>query len=201
GKLHYDIFRYAMIGYYNMKCEGLIGHEGLVTIIDFSQSSNNKRLFVIDIEKHRLDYNTLVAHGINTGNEMAERFSNRGGSGMSSYGFYTTAETYDGRHEYSLKIDGLEPSNSNVRSRGVVFHGAEYVSEEYTHHSGRIGRSNGCPAIPEEINRELVDHIKNGSCVFMFTNNEKYLVTSRFLDFEKALQQYYGEHMTGAEVQ
>ncbi|MFH2140962.1 MAG: murein L,D-transpeptidase catalytic domain family protein [Bacteroidota bacterium] len=192
-ELSYYAFEYAMTGYYNMKCLGLLQRDNIITIIDYNLSSNSKRLYVIDLIDKKIILNSLVAHGRNSGDEMAVKFSNKGGSQMSSIGFFITGETYDGRHEYSLKIDGMESCNSNVRSRGVVFHGADYVDEAYTIHSGRIGRSNGCPALPQNMNRKIVDTIKNGSCVFIFYNDPKYMNNSKFLDFQNAVLQFASE--------
>lgn len=193
GSISYDAFQYALTGYYNMKCKGLLKRDDMLTVIDYNLSSNLKRLYVIDMNKKKIIISSLVAHGRNSGDEMAVRFSNNGGSQMSSIGFFITGETYDGKHEYSLKIDGMEPCNSNVRSRGVVFHGADYVDEAYTVHSSRIGRSNGCPALPQNMNREIVDTIKNGSCVFIYYSDSKYLKNSKFLDFQDAVLQFASE--------
>lgn len=190
GKIDFEAFRYALIGYFNLDCDGKLKRNDLITIIDYTRSSNEKRLFVIDVVKKELVLSSLVAHGKNTGDEYAKYFSNTARSQKSSIGFFTTAETYDGRHEYSLKIDGLEYTNSNVRSRGVVFHGADYVDETYTVHSGRIGRSNGCPALPQKDNARIVDTIKGGSCLFIYFPDEKYLKRSSFLNFETAMQQF-----------
>lgn len=158
----------ALKGYYELKAKGVI-QKNILTFVDFSLSSNTKRLWVIDMSTNTILYNSLVAHGRNTGEEYANSFSNANSSFKSSLGFYSTGETYNGKHGMSLKLDGLEKGiNDNARVRGVVMHSANYVSNSFIKCNKRLGRSQGCPAIPEELLKEIVGKIKNKSCLFIY---------------------------------
>jgi hypothetical protein len=170
---HFDLpnlesFTEALKGFYLLKEKGLI-QKDVLTLVDFSLSSNSKRLWVIDLETNTILYNSLVAHGRNTGEEYANSFSNTNSSFKSSLGFYATGEIYNGKHGMSLKLDGLEKGvNDNARVRGVVMHSAKYVSNSFIKCNKRLGRSQGCPAIPEESLRGIVNTIKNKSCLFIY---------------------------------
>jgi hypothetical protein len=134
-----------------------------------SFESFTKRMWVIDLEKNTILFQTLVAHGRNTGEEFAKEFSNRAESYQSSIGFYATAEIYNGKHGKSLKLDGLEKGlNDKARERAVVVHGADYVSESFIKQNKRLGRSQGCPAVPVELNSKIIDVIKDKSCLFIY---------------------------------
>jgi hypothetical protein len=151
----------------------------LLTVIDFSLPSTEKRLWVIDVEKGEILLNTVVAHGRNTGELMAKNFSNTPESFQSSLGFYKTAETYQGKHGYSLRLDGLEKGfNDQARARAIVIHGAEYAREEFAKSTGRLGRSLGCPALPPELSAKVIDLIKEGSLLFIFGKDQNYLSQS-----------------------
>ena len=164
----YGCFEKAVKGYNILKAAGKIKKDYL-TVIDFSKSSNTKRLWIIDMDSHAVVYNTLVAHGRNSGDEFAENFSNTNSSNMSSLGFYATGELYKGKHGESLKLDGLENGlNSNARSRGVVMHAADYVSDSFIQLHHRLGRSQGCPALPSGITKEVINLIKGKSCLFIY---------------------------------
>lgn len=161
-------FKEALKGFYELKAQGVI-QKDILTLIDFSLSSNSKRLWVIDMATNTILYNSLVAHGRNTGEEFANSFSNVSSSFKSSLGFYSTGEIYNGKHGMSLKLDGLEKGiNDNARARGVVVHSANYVSNSFIKFNKRLGRSQGCPAIPEELLKEIVETIKNKSCLFIY---------------------------------
>lgn len=162
------VFREALIGFYSLQQQGLVGADkNLLTIIDFSRPSREKRLWVVDLTEQRLRFHTLVAHGKNTGADMAQTFSNREGSEMSSLGFYRTAQPYMGKHGLSLKLQGLDAGyNTNAASRAVVVHGADYVSETFVRQHGRLGRSQGCPALPVNECSAIVRAIKGGSVVY-----------------------------------
>jgi hypothetical protein len=161
-------FKEALKGYYQLKADGVI-QKDILTLIDFSLSSNTKRLWVIDMATNTILYNSLVAHGRNTGEEYANSFSNASSSFKSSLGFYSTGEIYNGKHGMSLKLDGLEKGiNDNARVRGVVMHSANYVSNSFIKANKRLGRSQGCPAIPEELLKGIVGTIKNKSCLFIY---------------------------------
>ena len=163
-----ESFKKALQGFYDLKDKGLIKKD-ILTLIDFSLSSNSKRLWVIDLSTNTILYNSLVAHGRNTGEEFATRFSNASESFKSSLGFYATGEIYNGKHGMSLKLDGLEKGvNDNARSRGVVMHAADYVSNFFIKAHKRLGRSQGCPALPEELTQEIINTIKNKSCLYIY---------------------------------
>lgn len=164
----FESFSKAMEGFYELKAKGVVDKD-IITVIDFSMSSNTKRLWVIDLTKNEVLYNSLVAHGRNTGNEFATSFSNKAESYKSSLGFYVTGEVYNGKHGMSLKLDGLERGvNDNARNRAVVIHGADYVAESFIRNNSRLGRSLGCPALPQELTKEIIDIIKNKSCLFIY---------------------------------
>lgn len=163
-----ESFKEALKGYYSLKERGLV-QKDILTLVDFSLSSNVKRLWVIDLSTNTILYNSLVAHGRNTGEEYANSFSNSNSSYKSSLGFYLTGEVYQGKHGMSLKLDGLEKGvNDNARQRGVVMHSANYVSNSFIKFNKRLGRSQGCPAIPQELLSGIVNTIKNKSCLFIY---------------------------------
>lgn len=163
-----ESFKEALKGYYSLKEKGLV-QKDILTLVDFSLSSNVKRLWVIDLSTNTILYNSLVAHGRNTGEEFANSFSNANSSYKSSLGFYLTGEVYNGKHGMSLKLDGLEKGvNDNARQRGVVIHSAHYVSNYFIKCNKRLGRSQGCPAIPQELLSGIVNTIKNKSCFFIY---------------------------------
>ncbi|HPW98493.1 MAG TPA: murein L,D-transpeptidase catalytic domain family protein [Flavobacterium sp.] len=169
----FDCFSVAIEGFYKFKEKGIF-QKNILTLIDFSQSSNSKRLWIIDLDKDEIILNTYVAHGRNTGDEFANHFSNRAESYQSSLGFYATAEIYNGKHGASLKLDGLQKGlNDNARERAVVMHGADYVSEKFIHNNKRLGRSLGCPAVPVELNDKIISLIKNKSCLFIYHSSQK----------------------------
>ena len=163
-----ESFSKALEGFYQLKQKGLI-QNNILTLIDFSLSSNVKRLWVIDMNSNTILFQSLVAHGRNSGEEFATKFSNKASSFQSSLGFYATGEIYKGKHGLSLKLDGLEKGiNDNARERAVVIHGADYVSEKFIKQNKRLGRSQGCPAIPEELSKDIINAIKDKSCLFIY---------------------------------
>ncbi len=163
-----ECFKKALQGFYLLKQKGIVKKD-ILTLVDFSLSANSKRLWVIDLSTNTILYNSLVAHGRNTGEEFAGTFSNSNESYKSSLGFYATGEIYNGKHGKSLKLDGLEKGvNDNARMRGVVVHGADYVSDSFIKNNHRLGRSQGCPALPVELTNEIIDVIKDQSCLFIY---------------------------------
>jgi L,D-transpeptidase catalytic domain len=166
-------FSMAFKGYNKLKALGKIKKD-LLTVVDFSKSSNTKRLWIIDMATNTVVYNTLVAHGRNSGDEFATSFSNSNSSNKSSLGFYATGEIYVGKHGRSLRLDGLEATNNNARSRGVVMHAADYVSENFIKQHNRLGRSQGCPALPSNLTAEVINLIKDKSCLFIYHPTKSY---------------------------
>ncbi len=166
-------FVQALEGYERLKEKGLVKKD-ILTLVDFSLSSNTKRLWVIDMASNTVLFNSLVAHGRNTGNEFATKFSNRPESNQSSLGFYATGEVYTGKHGLSLRLDGLEKGvNDNARNRAVVIHGADYVSEQFIRNHSRLGRSQGCPALPVELTSRIINIIKDKSCLYIYHPSRK----------------------------
>jgi len=181
-------FRLALQGYFNLKRQGLIRREGIITLIDFDKPSDCKRLFIIDIDNGTVLQSAFVAHGKGSGEVTASQFSNKPGSNKSSLGFYLTENTYTGRNGYSLVLRGLEQGiNDKAESRSIVIHGADYVSEEYIRRNGRLGRSQGCPAVSMDIYQEVIDLIKDGSCLFIYHKAQDYAFRSSDLDTEMAI--------------
>jgi hypothetical protein len=186
--LSYDVFRLGMIGFQSMRTEGKIANKDLITIIDFTKPSTEKRFYTIDLGKKSVVYHSLVAHGRNTGENIAKNFSNKANSNQSSLGFYLTGESYVGSKGYSMRLDGQENKyNGNLRNRAVVIHAADYVNQSWIKKYGRIGRSQGCPALPNDINKEVIDLIKNKTVVFAYFNDNEYLKSSAYLNLDRML--------------
>ena len=165
----------AQKGFKKIWLQGLLQNDSVVSIIDFSQPSDKKRLYVLDLKNYKVLYNTLVAHGRNTGKLWAQSFSNRPSSLKSSIGFFITGHPYDGNNGLSLKLEGLERGfNNNAERRGIVLHGAGYVCDSYINEQGFIGRSEGCPAVPRELASDIINTIKDGSCLFIYHSNKLY---------------------------
>jgi len=176
-----ESFTKALEGFYQLKQKGLIQND-ILTLVDFSLSANSKRMWVIDMSTNTVLYHSLVAHGRNSGEEFATAFSNKSESYQSSLGFYLTGETYQGKHGLSLRLDGLERGiNDKARERAVVIHGADYVSEQFIKQHKRLGRSQGCPALPVELNQEIIKTIKDKSCLFIYHPSRSYKVASKLI--------------------
>jgi hypothetical protein len=174
-------FKNGMIGYYKLADKNLIDKQ-ILTIIDFSLSSKKERMWVMDVSKNKILYHTVVAHGKNTGNEFATKFSNTKNSKQSSLGFFITGETYFGKNGLSLFIDGMEKQfNSNARERYVVIHGAKYANPSAIKNLGRLGRSYGCPALPTAISQEIINLIKNKSVLYIYSNDKTYANNSKMI--------------------
>lgn len=176
-----ESFELAFKGYENLKAEHKL-ENNILTIIDFSLSSNKKRLWVIDMESKEVLFHTLVAHGMNSGEEFAINFSNKAESYKSSLGFYLTAEIYNGKHGSSLRLDGIEKGvNDNARQRAIVIHGADYVSETFAKNNGRLGRSQGCPALPNHLTDKIISKIKNKSVLYIYHPSRKSTLSKGFV--------------------
>ncbi len=157
-----------------------------LTLIDYSKPSTEPRLWVFDIVAGELLFKELVAHGRNTGDNLATRFSDEMNSRQTSLGLFVTADTYVGRNGYSLRLDGLEPGfNHRARDRAIVMHGAPYVSAAFGSFHGRLGRSWGCPALGEAVARDVIDTIRGGGVIFSYYPDSTWLKSSRFLNCEK----------------
>jgi L,D-transpeptidase catalytic domain len=176
-------FQYAFTGYSYMVSHHLLINENILTICDFSQSSRNKRFYVIDLAEKSLLINTYVAHGKKTGGEFAKSFSNRLNSHKSSLGFYITEQQYVGDNGISLKIHGVEKGfNDKAEKRGIVVHGSDYVGADFLNMNKFNGRSFGCPAVPSNEIEEVIENIKDGSCLFIYHPTTKYLKKSRIIN-------------------
>jgi hypothetical protein len=152
-----------------------------LAVIDYSLPSTQPRLWVFDLERGRLIFQELVAHGRNTGEAKAERFSNTEGSHMSSIGLFKTLQPYYGSNGYSLRLSGLDPGfNDNALARAIVMHGAPYVSAAIAERLGRLGRSWGCPAVRPEIARTVIDTLKGGALLFAYYPDRKWLAESPY---------------------
>lgn len=167
--LDYQVFLKGLTGYQNLKDLKVIpATKAILSVVDLSLPSTQKRLWVIDLDAHKMLFNTLVAHGRGSGEKMAETFSNMPESNQSSVGFYTTAEVYTGKHGRSLRLDGLDAGlNHNARGRAIVVHGAEYVSQDVINATGRLGRSQGCPALPMDMFSDIINDIKDNTLLFI----------------------------------
>ena len=152
-----------------------------LTVIDFTLPSTEKRLWLIDVSNNSVLIHTFVAHGKNTGDLVAELFSNKLSSYQSSLGFYITGGTYVGKNGYSLYLDGIEKGiNDKARERAIVMHGAWYANASMIEKFGRLGRSYGCPSVPEEIHRELIDTISEKTVLFIYHSSPSYSKSSIF---------------------
>lgn len=186
--LFFKPYNMALKGYYQLLSKHKLRNTDYLTIVDFTKSSSEERMFIIDTKSWQVVHTSLVAHGMKTGDEFAEAFSNTESSHQSSLGFYITGEVYDGKHNMSLKLDGQEFSNNNARERGVVVHAADYVSHDYIKENGRLGRSFGCPAIPYEGYDSVIEKIKDGSCFFIYYPEKDYIKKSKFINTDVNVQ-------------
>jgi hypothetical protein len=181
--LEKEVFFNAYKGYSYLLNKGLLRKTNLLTICDYSQSSNNKRLYVVDLLNSRLLFNTYVSHGRNSGNEFATSFSNYDNSNKSSQGFLVTSSVYSGKAGMSMQFDGMEQGiNDRVKSRSIVLHGSRFVNENIMNTRGTIGKSLGCPAVPYGIHTRIIDAIKGGSCFFINSSDSWYAQSSRILN-------------------
>jgi L,D-transpeptidase-like protein len=176
-------FQFALKGYQKLLAKGRIEKSDVITICDFSLSSRQKRLFIIDLKNFGLVLNTYVAHGRRSGGEFAKKFSNKTNSHQSSLGFYITKNTYYGENGLSLRLEGIERGfNDKALRRNIVVHGSEYASDNFLNANQFLGRSHGCPAVPEEDIETVVSTIKEGSCFFIYYPAKKYLTSSKILN-------------------
>lgn len=176
-------FDYAWKGYQKLVEGKQVARTGYLTICDFSQSSSRKRLYLIDVNSGTLVRHTYVAHGKNSGAEYATRFSNTPESLQSSLGFFVTRQTYTGEHGLSLRISGVEAGfNDKALARSIVIHGADYVDGARARAGIFMGRSFGCPAVPKNESAQIIQLIKNGTCLFIYHPSVNYLKHSKILN-------------------
>ncbi|MGL5279065.1 MAG: murein L,D-transpeptidase catalytic domain family protein [Cetobacterium sp.] len=179
-KMNYIVFKNAVKGASKIKGKNF----QFLTVIDFTKPSTEPRFSVIDLKEKKLLYYTYVSHGKNSGKVLATKFSNAPNSFQSSLGFFITdTKPYFGNYGYSLRLKGLENRfNSNAYDRAIVIHGADYASKKYIDQMGFLGRTLGCPAIPTELSKEVIDLLSNNSIIFIAGDDTKYLKESTFIN-------------------
>lgn len=178
-----EAFAAAWKGYQRLLQKGVVRREQVLTICDFSQSSSRRRLYIIDVNQKRLLTQTYVAHGRNSGGEYASRFSNTPESLQSSLGFYVTRNTYQGAHGLSLRLEGVDPGfNDKALERTIVLHGATYVDAARARSGIMMGRSFGCPAVPQQEATAIIGQIKDGTCLFIYHPSAIYHARSNILN-------------------
>lgn len=179
--LNAKVLKLALTAYEKVQHNGMAKKQ-ILTVIDYSLPSSKQRLWVFDVRKEKLLYHMHVAHGKNSGQTVATHFSNRPESKETSLGTYVTKDTYIGSNGYSLNIQGLEKGfNDNAYQRRVVVHGANYVEPRYIKSVGHAGRSWGCPAIAVSLAKPLINTIKDGSVIFAYYPDKKYMSQSHYL--------------------
>lgn len=181
--LNTKAFVLAIKGYEKLKQLGQLANQRYLTIADMSRASSDPRLYIIDMEKQELLLQTFVAHGRNSGLLFAKQFSNQLGSFQSSLGFYITGKPYQGKHGKSLVLKGVEAGiNDNAEQRAIVLHGADYVNKGFVQQQGYLGRSLGCPAVPNHQVEAIIKAIQGASCLFVYAPNNQYLSESKLLN-------------------
>ncbi len=179
------VFTLAVAGFSKLATH--LKSDSIVTIIDFDLPSTKKRLWVLNLKTKKVLHYTYVAHGRNSGQNEAVKFSNVPESNASSLGFYVTGKTYHGKHGLSLYLDGMENGiNHKARERAIVIHGANYVSEQFIKRNGRLGRSLGCPALPSDVHTDIISTIANGSGLFIHKSDQRYYAQSTLIAEELA---------------
>lgn len=178
GEISKQGFLEALVGLEKINAK----NKEIITLIDFTKPSTQKRLFVLDVKNKKVLLSSLVAHGRNSGENFATSFSNINGSYQSSLGFFVTENEYIGRNGYSLILNGVEKGiNDNAKSRAIVIHGAKYANPSVISSGSRLGRSLGCPAVPENLATPLIETIKDGSIVYIFAGDNDYKNKSKIL--------------------
>lgn len=178
-----EALEYGLKGYRKLMAEEGLTNDSVLSIVDFSQSSRKKRLYVIDLARTKLLINTYVAHGRRSGKEYARSFSNVPESFKSSLGFYITRNTYQGANGLSLNIDGLEQGiNDKAFERRIVVHSSRYVGNTWLKENKTLGTSLGCPAVPVKVLDKIIETIKGGSCLFIYHPTKYYLTRSNILN-------------------
>jgi hypothetical protein len=181
--LNFQAFEQSLIGYHNLTKLEKIKRKELITLIDFEKPSNEDRFYIIDLCKRQILHKSIVAHGVNSGGLEARYFSNENNSLKSSLGFFVTSSTYKGKYDLALRLNGLEHSNNRASSRGVVIHAAKYATYDFLEkNNGVLGRSYGCPALPFTNFQQVVEWIKEGTCLYIYYPSKSYLKYSKFLN-------------------
>lgn len=178
GIVNFTAFEQAIAGYNKIEEKS----KEILTLVDFSKPSTEERFYVFDMRHKKLLFSSLVSHGKNSGGNYATSFSNENGSLKSSLGFFLTENTYQGKNGYSLVLNGLEKGiNDRAKERAIVIHGAAYSNPSVIASSGRLGRSFGCPELPQAVSKPIINTIKGGSLLFIYANNQNYLAYSPIL--------------------
>jgi len=176
--VNFTAFEQAMSGYNKIDAK----NKDIITLIDFSKPSTEKRLYIFDMKRKKMLLSSYVSHGRNSGGNYATSFSNENGSYKSSLGFYLTENTYQGKNGYSLILNGLEKGiNDKAKERAIVIHGASYSNPSTIASSGRLGRSLGCPALPLAVSRSIINTIKDGTLLYIYADNKNYIARSTVL--------------------
>lgn len=176
-----EVMDAALRAYRAAEAEGRV-QKPVLTVIDYSLPSTQKRLWVFDMQTGGVLFHELVTHGKNSGWEKPTKFSNTEGSLMSSIGTYVTGGTYVGKHGRSLYLDGLEPGfNDQARARAIVVHAADYATPEFAKKQGRLGRSWGCPALDPRVAMKVIDTIQGGSVVVGWYPDDAWLKQSKYV--------------------
>jgi hypothetical protein len=195
--LNFEVFQKALTGYFNIKQANKVQNSSVITVVDFTKSSREKRMWIIDLLNRQLLLNTWVAHGQGSGDDMATNFSDINESHQSSLGFFLADDVYMGKHGRSLRLDGLDAGfNTSARARGIVVHAADYVSESNIARVGRLGRSFGCPAVSPEVVSQVINTIKGKTVFFINGNNSRY--NSKYLD-ENVLANFTSPDITSTD--
>lgn len=183
-RLSYDAFEKAYRGYINLRNENKLNNDKeILTICDFDLPSTENRMWIIDLVTCKVLFNTYVAHGQGSGEACAMTFSNIENSHQSSLGFYVTGDTYNGDHGVSLRLNGQDMGfNDAALERGIVVHGADYVSDQFIANNQKLGRSWGCPAVCENLKKPIIETIQGGTCLFIYYQDSRYLAKSYWLN-------------------
>lgn len=177
GMVNFTAFEQALNGYKQIDRQ-----KEIMTLIDFTKPSTEERLYVFDMSERKLLFSSHVSHGKNSGDKYAKHFSNELGSYKSSLGFYITENTYNGRNGYSLVLNGLEKGiNHRAKERAIVIHGARYSNTSTITSTGRLGRSLGCPALPQKVSKPIIDTIKKGSVLYIYADSPEYTKRSNYI--------------------
>ena len=183
-----EVFSLALKGFSKLQAQNKLSKDSILAIVNFSKSSKEKRLYVLDLKTQSILYNSLVSHGRNSGEEFAQYFSYAPNSHKSSLGFYITKSTYQGNNGYSLKLEGLEKGfNDLAEKRAIVVHGAPYAEDPNACKNTYLGRSFGCPAVPMSIHKKIIESMRGGNCLFIYYPDQQYLDKSEMLNSEPLL--------------